>query len=215
MLGAAGSRRRLSMSPTGGSPRIACGSRRRRRQRRTRSARPSAGWSTAGQRDWHRSGRPARPRTARRRARWRPKDCREHRPDLGRVPDHAAPGQVAEAAGYGRQRPDAAGTAEMRFGIGAGKQGVVVLLTLGPASDPRFIDGKLVPNTEFGQMEIRGRPAERRLRPSPGPSAACHGRRGRRTSTSTSSGSIRAGVPQSCSSSAAASATLLTSTTSD
>ena len=25
-----------------------------------------------------------------------------------------------------------------------------------------FVDGKLVPNTEFGQMEIRGRPAERR-----------------------------------------------------
>jgi polyphosphate glucokinase len=25
-----------------------------------------------------------------------------------------------------------------------------------------FIDGKLVPNTEFGQMEIRGRAAERR-----------------------------------------------------
>jgi polyphosphate glucokinase len=24
------------------------------------------------------------------------------------------------------------------------------------------VDGKLVPNTEFGQMEIRGRPAERR-----------------------------------------------------
>jgi len=58
---------------------------------------------------------------------------------------------------------DAAGTAEMRFGIGAGKQGVVVLLTLGTGvGSAVFIDGKLVPNTEFGQMEIRGRPAERR-----------------------------------------------------
>ena len=58
---------------------------------------------------------------------------------------------------------DAAGTAEMRFGIGTGKQGVVVLLTLGTGvGSAVFIDGKLVPNTEFGQMEIRGRPAERR-----------------------------------------------------
>ena len=58
---------------------------------------------------------------------------------------------------------DAAGTAEMRFGIGAGKSGVVVLLTLGTGvGSAVFVDGKLVPNTEFGQMEIRGRPAERR-----------------------------------------------------
>jgi polyphosphate glucokinase len=58
---------------------------------------------------------------------------------------------------------DAAGTAEMRFGIGTGRQGVVVLLTLGTGvGSAVFIDGKLVPNTEFGQMEIRGRPAERR-----------------------------------------------------
>jgi len=55
---------------------------------------------------------------------------------------------------------DAAGTAEMRFGIGAGKPGVVVLLTLGTGvGSAVFVDGKLVPNTEFGQMEIRGRPA--------------------------------------------------------
>jgi polyphosphate glucokinase len=58
---------------------------------------------------------------------------------------------------------DAAGTAEMRFGVGAGRQGVVVLLTLGTGvGSAVFVDGKLVPNTEFGQMEIRGRPAERR-----------------------------------------------------
>ena len=58
---------------------------------------------------------------------------------------------------------DAAGTAEMRFGIGAGRAGVVVLLTLGTGvGSAVFVDGKLVPNTEFGQMEIRGRPAERR-----------------------------------------------------
>ncbi len=58
---------------------------------------------------------------------------------------------------------DAAGIAEMRFGVGAGKPGTVIFLTLGTGvGSGVFVDGVLVPNTEFGQMEIRGRPAERR-----------------------------------------------------
>lgn len=58
---------------------------------------------------------------------------------------------------------DAAGIAEMRFGVGAGRTGVVIFLTLGTGvGSGTFVDGTLVPNTEFGQMEIRGRPAERR-----------------------------------------------------
>jgi polyphosphate glucokinase len=58
---------------------------------------------------------------------------------------------------------DAAGIAEMRFGVGAGKRGTVIFLTLGTGvGSGVFVDGTLVPNTEFGQMEIRGRPAERR-----------------------------------------------------
>jgi len=58
---------------------------------------------------------------------------------------------------------DAAGMAEMRFGAGKGRPGVVLVLTLGTGvGSALFSDGKLVPNTEFGQMEIRGRPAERR-----------------------------------------------------
>ena len=58
---------------------------------------------------------------------------------------------------------DAAGIAEMRFGIGRDQPGVVIFLTLGTGvGSGVFVDGKLVPNTEFGQMEIRGRPAERR-----------------------------------------------------
>ena len=58
---------------------------------------------------------------------------------------------------------DAAGIAEMRFGIGVGRPGVVIFLTLGTGvGSGVFNDGVLVPNTEFGQMEIRGRPAERR-----------------------------------------------------
>jgi polyphosphate glucokinase len=58
---------------------------------------------------------------------------------------------------------DAAGIAEMRFGVGAGRKGVVIMLTLGTGvGSAIFVDGTLVPNAEFGQMEIRGRPAERR-----------------------------------------------------
>jgi polyphosphate glucokinase len=58
---------------------------------------------------------------------------------------------------------DAAGIAEMRFGIGRGTSGVVIFLTLGTGvGSGVFVDGTLVPNTEFGQMEIRGRAAERR-----------------------------------------------------
>jgi polyphosphate glucokinase len=58
---------------------------------------------------------------------------------------------------------DAAGIAEMRFGVGRDQGGVVIFLTLGTGvGSGVFVDGTLVPNTEFGQMEIRGRPAERR-----------------------------------------------------
>jgi polyphosphate glucokinase len=58
---------------------------------------------------------------------------------------------------------DAAGIAEMRFGMGKDRPGVVIFLTLGTGvGSGVFVDGKLVPNTEFGQMEIRGRAAERR-----------------------------------------------------
>ena len=58
---------------------------------------------------------------------------------------------------------DAAGIAEMRFGVGRDHPGVVIFLTLGTGvGSGTFNDGVLVPNTELGQMEIRGRAAERR-----------------------------------------------------
>jgi polyphosphate glucokinase len=58
---------------------------------------------------------------------------------------------------------DAAGLAEMRFGAGIGKGGTVIVLTLGTGTGSAvFVDGRLVPNTELGHMEIRGRDAERR-----------------------------------------------------
>lgn len=58
---------------------------------------------------------------------------------------------------------DAAGIAEMEFGAGRGKRGVVVLLTLGTGiGSALFVDGVLVPNTEFGHLEVNGDVAEHR-----------------------------------------------------
>jgi polyphosphate glucokinase len=58
---------------------------------------------------------------------------------------------------------DAAGLAEMAFGAGVGQKGTALMLTLGTGiGSALFIDGILVPNTEFGHIEIRGREAEKR-----------------------------------------------------
>jgi polyphosphate glucokinase len=57
---------------------------------------------------------------------------------------------------------DAAGVAEMSAG-GAGKdaKGVVILLTFGTGiGSALFVDGELVPNTEFGHLEFHGQDAE-------------------------------------------------------
>jgi polyphosphate glucokinase len=58
---------------------------------------------------------------------------------------------------------DAAGLAEMRWGAGRGKDGVVLMLTLGTGiGTSLFVGGRLVPNTELGHIEIRGQEAEHR-----------------------------------------------------
>jgi polyphosphate glucokinase len=58
---------------------------------------------------------------------------------------------------------DAAGMAEMEFGAGRSRQGVVIMLTFGTGiGSAIFVDGRLLPNTEFGHMEIRGKEAELR-----------------------------------------------------
>jgi polyphosphate glucokinase len=58
---------------------------------------------------------------------------------------------------------DAAGIAEMTFGAGVGEHGTVLMLTLGTGiGSALFIDGTLVPNTEFGHVEIDGKDAEKR-----------------------------------------------------
>ena len=58
---------------------------------------------------------------------------------------------------------DAAGVAEMRFGAGVGQKGTVLMLTFGTGiGSALFTGGLLVPNTEFGHIEIRGHDAETR-----------------------------------------------------
>jgi polyphosphate glucokinase len=58
---------------------------------------------------------------------------------------------------------DAAGLAEMAFGAGRGQPGTVIMVTLGTGiGSAIFYRGKLLPNTEFGHLEMKGRDAEHR-----------------------------------------------------
>lgn len=58
---------------------------------------------------------------------------------------------------------DAAGLAEMTFGAGRGETGTVILLTLGTGIGTAvFHRRQLIPNTEFGHLEIKGLDAEYR-----------------------------------------------------
>ncbi len=77
-------------------------------------------------------------------------------------------GEALFRAATGRQvhlvnDADAAGVAEMRFGAGRGCGGTVIMVTFGTGIGTAiFIDGRLLPNTELGHLEIRGREAEDR-----------------------------------------------------
>lgn len=58
---------------------------------------------------------------------------------------------------------DAAGLAEQRYGAGRNQDGVVVLLTFGTGIGSAVIHhGMLLPNTEFGHLEVGGKEAEHR-----------------------------------------------------
>jgi polyphosphate glucokinase len=58
---------------------------------------------------------------------------------------------------------DAAGLAEITHGAALGQNGVVLMLTLGTGiGSALFTDGHLVPNTELGHLQIRGKDAEHR-----------------------------------------------------
>jgi polyphosphate glucokinase len=56
---------------------------------------------------------------------------------------------------------DAAGLAEMRWGAGRDTPGTVIMLTFGTGiGTALFADGKLMPNTEFGHIQMHGADAE-------------------------------------------------------
>jgi len=58
---------------------------------------------------------------------------------------------------------DAAGIAEMEFGAGRHRHDTVIVVTLGTGiGSAVFVGGTLVPNTELGHLQIRGKDAERR-----------------------------------------------------
>ncbi|GAA1974303.1 polyphosphate--glucose phosphotransferase [Kitasatospora viridis] len=58
---------------------------------------------------------------------------------------------------------DAAGLAEVTHGAGRDERGTVLLLTFGTGiGSALFSGGVLVPNTELGHLELRGKDAERR-----------------------------------------------------
>lgn len=57
---------------------------------------------------------------------------------------------------------DAAGLAEMAFGTGRGRSGVVVMVTFGTGIGTAvFLDGRLLPNSELGHLVIDGKDAEK------------------------------------------------------
>lgn len=72
------------------------------------------------------------------------------------------PGQKAISDALGCQvtllnDADSAGYAEMRFGAGRGRKGLVMILTLGTGiGSALFINGRLVPNCELGHLYLPG-----------------------------------------------------------
>lgn len=58
---------------------------------------------------------------------------------------------------------DAAGVAELRYGAAKGRDGLVIVTTLGTGIGSAFLyDGVLVPNSELGHLELDGADAETR-----------------------------------------------------
>lgn len=58
---------------------------------------------------------------------------------------------------------DAAGVAEVAFGAGRDQRGLVLMLTFGTGiGSALFLDGRLIPNTELGHLELGGADAELR-----------------------------------------------------
>jgi polyphosphate glucokinase len=63
--------------------------------------------------------------------------------------------EVTQCPVYVLNDADAAGLAEVTFGVGRGVKGVVLMVTIGTGlGSALFIDGILVPNTELGHIEV-------------------------------------------------------------
>ncbi|MEY2950444.1 MAG: polyphosphate--glucose phosphotransferase [Saprospiraceae bacterium] len=57
---------------------------------------------------------------------------------------------------------DAAGYAEMKFGAGKGKMGLVILITIGSGlGSAMFYNGVLIPNSELGHIYLKDKEAEK------------------------------------------------------
>jgi polyphosphate glucokinase len=76
-------------------------------------------------------------------------------------------GLVAASTGAGPvlavNDADAAGVAEVAYGAARGREGVILVVTLGTGiGSALVVDGVLVPNTELGHLELDGKDAEKR-----------------------------------------------------
>ncbi|MPQ96737.1 ROK family protein [Modestobacter sp. I12A-02628] len=77
--------------------------------------------------------------------------------DVATLMDDRIPGTVQTL-----NDADAAGLAEMAYGAGKGERGLVLMLTFGTGiGSALFIDGTLVPNCEFGHIEVDGQDGEK------------------------------------------------------
>ena len=82
---------------------------------------------------------------------------------LGRSSDAQRSGAGPSRSVHVLNDADAAGLAEMRFGVGQGRGGVVCMLTIGTGiGSAVFHDGVLLPSTEFGHLQVDGHDAETR-----------------------------------------------------
>lgn len=69
--------------------------------------------------------------------------------------------QTTECPCFVLNDADAAGIAEMRFGQGRNRDGVVMMITIGTGlGSAIFVNGQLHPNTELGHLKMKGRIAE-------------------------------------------------------
>lgn len=68
---------------------------------------------------------------------------------------------ATKCAGQIMNDADAAGLAEMIFGVGQGRKGVVIVITVGTGIGTAiFTDGVLLPNCELGHIKMNGEDAE-------------------------------------------------------